>query len=94
MNNRGLIGVQMMMLGGKVRELGAFEVLRRLAKMGFHCIEISQIPMTAENVAEIRRACTRLTFALPHAPPHWIRLPWEENPSPPILIKSFPIAKR
>ncbi len=57
MNNRGLIGVQMMMLGGKVRELGAFEVLRRLAKMGFHCIEISQIPMTAENVAEIRRAC-------------------------------------
>ncbi|MGI6262055.1 MAG: sugar phosphate isomerase/epimerase family protein [Acutalibacteraceae bacterium] len=57
MENRGLIGVQMMMLKEKVQELGAFKVLRRLAQMGFHCIEISQIPMTAENVAEIRRAC-------------------------------------
>lgn len=57
LNERGLIGVQMMMLGGKVRELGAYEVLKRLAGMGFHCIELSQIPMTPENVAEIRRAC-------------------------------------
>ena len=54
---KGLIGVQMMMLGGKVREMGAYAVLERLAEIGYHCIEISQIPMTPENVAAIKKAC-------------------------------------
>ncbi len=53
---KGLIGVQMMMLGGKVREMGAYAVLQKLSEMGFACVEISQIPMTPENVSEIRRA--------------------------------------
>lgn len=53
---KGLIGVQMMMLGGKVREMGAYAVLQKLAEMGYHCVEISQIPMTPENVDGIRRA--------------------------------------
>lgn len=56
MADKGLIGVQMMMLKGKVDELGAYEVLKKLAEMGFHCVEVSQIPMTAENVAGIRKA--------------------------------------
>lgn len=50
------IGVQMMMLKTQVEEVGAHEVLRRLDGAGFHAVEISQIPMTATNVAEIRRA--------------------------------------
>lgn len=54
--NKGLIGVQMMMLGGKVREMGAYGVLQHLAEMGYHCVEISQIPMTPENVAGIKKA--------------------------------------
>lgn len=54
---KGLIGVQMMMLGGKVQEMGAYAVLERLAEIGYHCIEISQIPMTPENVAAIQAAC-------------------------------------
>jgi len=54
---RGLIGVQMMMLGGKVKEMGAYAVLQRLAELGFHCVEISQIPMTPENVAGMKKAC-------------------------------------
>jgi sugar phosphate isomerase/epimerase len=54
---KGLIGVQMMMLGGKVREMGAYAVLQKLAELGFHCVEISQIPMTPENVAGIQKAC-------------------------------------
>lgn len=53
---KGLIGVQMMMLKGKVEELGVYEVMRRLAEMGYHCVEMSQIPMTPENVAEMKRA--------------------------------------
>lgn len=54
---KGLIGVQMMMLGGKVQEMGAYAVLEKVAEIGYHCIEISQIPMTAENVEAIRKAC-------------------------------------
>lgn len=54
---KGLIGVQMMMLGGKVKEMGAYEVLKKLAEIGFHCIEVSQIPMTPENVAGMKKAC-------------------------------------
>ena len=55
--NKGLIGVQMMMLRGKVEELGVYETLHRLAEMGYHCVEVSQIPMTAENVDGMKRAC-------------------------------------
>jgi sugar phosphate isomerase/epimerase len=50
------IGVQMMMLKSKVEESGPYEVLRRLQAIGFSAVEVSQIPMTAENVAEMRRA--------------------------------------
>lgn len=57
MDNRGLIGIQMMMLKQKVDELGAYETLKRCADLGYHSVELSQIPMTAENVGEIKRAC-------------------------------------
>jgi sugar phosphate isomerase/epimerase len=50
------IGVQMMMLKSKVEETGPYEVLQRLDAIGFKAVEVSQIPMTAENVAEMRRA--------------------------------------
>ena len=50
------IGVQLMMLKNKVQESGPYEVLRRLGEIGFSAVEVSQIPMTADNVAELRRA--------------------------------------
>lgn len=52
----GKIGVQMMMLKGKVEELGAYETMRKVSELGYHAVEVSQIPMTAENIAELRRA--------------------------------------
>ena len=54
------IGVQMMMLKSKVEETGPYEVLRRLDTIGFSAVEVSQIPMTPENVAEMRRAADEL----------------------------------
>ena len=57
---RGLIGVQMMMLGSKVQEMGAYTVLEKLAEIGYHCIEISQIAMTPKNVSDIRKRVTHL----------------------------------
>ncbi|WP_144554740.1 sugar phosphate isomerase/epimerase [Bacillus sp. X1(2014)] len=53
---KGKIGVQMMMLKGKVEELGAYETMRKVSELGYHAVEVSQIPMTPENVAEIKRA--------------------------------------
>lgn len=50
------IGVQMMMLKEHVEQLGPYEVLRRLHEIGFGSVEVSQIPMTEENLAEMARA--------------------------------------
>ncbi|ASK60968.1 sugar phosphate isomerase [Virgibacillus phasianinus] len=55
---QGKIGVQMMMLKGKVEELGAYETMKQLHELGFGAVEVSQIPMTEENVAELKRAST------------------------------------
>lgn len=54
---KGKIGVQMMMLKGKVEEIGVYETMRKISELGYHCVEVSQIPMTAENVSELKRAC-------------------------------------
>lgn len=55
-----MIGVQMMMLKKKVEETGPYEVLRRLHKTGFSTVEVSQIAMTPDNVAEMHRAKNEL----------------------------------
>ncbi|ACT02702.1 sugar phosphate isomerase/epimerase family protein [Paenibacillus sp. JDR-2] len=54
--NKGKIGVQMMMLKGKAEELGVYETLRKVRELGYRSVEVSQIPMTEENVTELRRA--------------------------------------
>ncbi|GAB3045783.1 sugar phosphate isomerase/epimerase family protein [Virgibacillus ainsalahensis] len=53
---KGKIGVQMMMLKNKVEELGAYETMKKLHELGFGAVEVSQIPMTEANVAELKRA--------------------------------------
>lgn len=50
------IGVQAMMLKSSVAEMGAFETLRKVTAIGYHAVEVSQIPMTADTVAELVRA--------------------------------------
>jgi sugar phosphate isomerase/epimerase len=50
------IGVQAMMLKNEFADSGPFETLRRVSGIGYNAVEISQIPMTAENVTELRRA--------------------------------------
>ncbi|NMA84803.1 MAG: TIM barrel protein [Epulopiscium sp.] len=54
---KGKMGVQMMMLKGKVEELGIYETMKRVRDIGYGCIEVSQIPMTETNVSELKRAC-------------------------------------
>ncbi|WP_243844235.1 TIM barrel protein [Salinibacterium sp. ZJ454] len=54
------IGVQAMMLKDSFAEVGAFETLRRVSEIGYHAVEVSQIPMTPENVAQLDRARTEL----------------------------------
>jgi sugar phosphate isomerase/epimerase len=49
-----------MMLKDSFAEKGAFETLRKVSSIGYHAVEISQIPMTAENVADLDRARNEL----------------------------------
>ena len=56
------IGVQAMMLKDSVAQVGAFETLRRVSAIGYHAVEISQIPMTLANVQELERARNELSM--------------------------------
>lgn len=54
---KGLIGIQMSTIKSKIDELGAYGTLKACAELGYHCVEVSQIPMTSENVEGMRKAC-------------------------------------
>ena len=63
MSNKGLIGVQMSTIApNKMPSFDAYESMAKLADIGYRCIEISQVPMTKENVAGFRRAVDELGF--------------------------------
>ncbi len=49
-----------MMLKDSFAEVGAFATLRRVSEIGYHAVEISQIPMTAANVAELDQSRSEL----------------------------------
>ncbi|MDO5146965.1 MAG: sugar phosphate isomerase/epimerase [Eubacteriales bacterium] len=55
--SRGLIGIQMSTIKNKIKELGAYETLKKCAELGYHCVEVSQVDMTPENVAGMKKAC-------------------------------------
>ena len=54
------IGVQAMMLKDSFADLGAFETLRKVSAIGYNAVEISQVPMTADNVTELERSRSEL----------------------------------
>ena len=54
------IGVQAMMLKTQFAEDGAFATLKRLSDIGFHAVELSQVSMAKDDVAEIDRARSEL----------------------------------
>ena len=63
MNKKGLIGVQMSTIApAKMPSFDAYDVMAKLTDIGFHCAEVSQVPMTKENVAGFRRAIDELKF--------------------------------
>lgn len=63
MSKKGLIGVQMSTIApAKMPSFEPFEVMSKLVDIGYHCAEISQVPMTKENVAGFRRAIDELGF--------------------------------
>lgn len=49
-----------MMLKDSFADIGAFETLRKVSAIGYNAVEISQIPMTPENVDELDRSRTEL----------------------------------
>lgn len=51
------IGVNAPLFLDKIKEIGIYETLRKVKEIGFNVIELSQVTMTPENVAELCRAC-------------------------------------
>ena len=63
MSKKGLIGVQMSTIApNKMPSFDAYEVMGKLVDIGYHCAEISQVPMTPENIAGFRKAIDELNF--------------------------------
>ena len=63
MSKKGLIGVQMSTIApAKMPSFEAFDVMGKLVDIGYRCAEVSQVPMTKENVAGFRRAIDELGF--------------------------------
>lgn len=50
------IGIQLMMLKDQIAEQGVIPVLSRVRETGFDVVEVSQIPMTEDNVSAMERA--------------------------------------
>lgn len=50
------IGVQAMMLKDEFEDKGAFNTLKKVSELGYNAVEVSQIPMTPENLSELKRA--------------------------------------
>ena len=57
MSKKGLIGVQMSTVAGLIPSLGAYGIMKAIHEVGYNCVEISQFPMTPENVAAFQQAC-------------------------------------
>ncbi len=59
MAERGLIGVQMSTIAPVLRtgEVSVYDAFAKIAEVGYHCVEISQVDMSAENVASMKKAC-------------------------------------
>lgn len=53
---KGKIGVQMMMVKDEVAKRGVYETMSKLNELGYRSVEISQIPMTTENVEAFQKA--------------------------------------
>ena len=63
MSKKGLIGVQMSTIApAKMPKFDAYESMAKLTEIGYHCAEVSQVPMTKENVAGFRKAIDELNF--------------------------------
>jgi sugar phosphate isomerase/epimerase len=50
------IGVQASTIKTAFTQIGTYETLMRVTELGYHAIEISQVAMTPDNVADMRRA--------------------------------------
>lgn len=50
------IGVQLSTVRPTIQEIGLYETLRELAKIGYHSIEVSQIALSPENIEILKKA--------------------------------------
>lgn len=56
MAKKGKIGIQFSTVRPALEQMCLYDLLKACAELGYRCIEISQVPMTPENVAAFKRA--------------------------------------
>ena len=56
MAEKGLFGIQLSTIREVIEKNGIYDTMKKCHELGYRCIEISQIPMTPENLAEFKRA--------------------------------------
>jgi hypothetical protein len=47
--NKAKICVQAMMINNSFMDNGAYNTFKKLSDIGFHCVELSQVPMDSES---------------------------------------------
>lgn len=55
--SKAKICVQAMTIKKSFIESGSYETLKKIADLGIYCVELSQVPMDADSVKEMARAC-------------------------------------
>ncbi len=51
------MGIQISTVLTKIKEMGIYETFKKLSELGFYYVEMSQVDMTEENLAELEKAC-------------------------------------
>lgn len=54
--SKGKIGVQLNTLRNEISRIGLYEALKQMRALGFSAVEVSWLPMTPENIAQLQKA--------------------------------------
>ena len=76
---RSKIGVQLSTVRNEIEKYGFYETLKKCAEIGYHCVEVSLVPMTPENVEILQRARKELGIEIGAMSAHVIPLDPKEG---------------
>ncbi len=58
------IGVQLIIFRDQVKELGVYEIMKRVKNIGYNCVEMSQIETSKENIDGLKKSCADFNMSV------------------------------